>query len=199
MIRSVRLLRGLFLMVLLCGCWVAARGQGDKVTIKTISAQTADLLTFRISLPQRLYGPRQNVIISYTVRNDGARVAYLVTEPQTRLKVDEKNLTLMIQSPVKYQDEWTRYDNDLVRLRPGQSHAGKLVIDGAEIPPHPSVETEDWTIQVRFAYVFDPSKADIEELLECRGTNYSLPCLGKLIGVARVLTIGSLFIEVKSP
>ncbi len=199
MTRSVRLLRGLFVVVLLCGCWVAARGQGDEVTIKTISSQTADLLTFRISLPQRVYEPRQNIVIGYTVRNDSAKVAYLVTEPQTSLRVDEKNLTITIKSPVKYQDEFNRYDIDLVRLRPGQSCAGKLVIDGAEIPPHPSVETEDWTIQVRFAYVFDPSKADVEELLECRGTKYSFPCLGKLVGVAKVLTIGSLFIEVKSP
>ena len=65
MIRSVL---GLVIVVLLCGCWVA-RGQGDKVTIRTVSAQTADLLTFRISLPQRLYGPRQNVVISYNVTN----------------------------------------------------------------------------------------------------------------------------------
>ena len=196
MIRSVMVV---IIVVLICGCGQAARGQGDEVTIRTISAQTADRLTFRISLPQRLYGPRQNVVISYNVRNDGTKVAYLVTEPGTRLRVDKEKNTLLIESPVKYQDEWTRYDNDFVRLRRGQSHAGKLVIDGAEIPSFRRVETEDWAIQVRFAYVFDPAQADIEELLYCRGTNYALPCLGKLIEVAKVLTIGSLFIEVESP
>jgi hypothetical protein len=195
MIRSVF---GLFVVVLLGGCWVAVRGQGDVVTIRSISAQTDDLLTFRIAVPQRLYGPRQNVVISYNVRNDGAKVAYLVTEPGVRVKVDEKNRTLLIESSVKYQEEWTRYDNDFVRLGPGQSHAGKIVIDGAEIPINPRSESEDWTLEVRFAYVFNLPKADMEELLGCRGSKYSLPCLGKLADVAKILTIGALIVEVKS-
>ena len=115
----IRTVLGLFVVVLLCGCWVVARGQGDVVTIRTISAQTADRLTFRISLPHRLYGPRQNVVINYSVRNESAKVAC-------------------------------------------------------------------------------PPKADMEELLWGRDTNYALPFLVKLENLAKVLTVGALIVEVKS-
>lgn len=99
---------------------------------------------------------------------------------------------------MKYQDEFNRYDNHFIRLRPGQSHAGKLTIDGKQIPINPKLESEDWTLDVRFANVFNLPKADMDELLHCVGTRYSFPCLGKLEEVAQVLTVGTLIVEVKS-
>ena len=178
---------------------ITVSAQGYPVKVRTITAQTADLLTFRISLPVRVFGPRENVVISYTVKNEGRKVSYLVLEPQTRPQIDEKQRTVIIQSPVKYQEEWNRFDNTFVKLSPGGSYSGKLVIEAAAIPPHPSVATEDWTVQVEFAYVYNLSREDVEELLECVGTQYSFPCLGKLDQLARVFTVGSLFFEVKSP
>ena len=194
-----RKMKLLLLIVVFITATATVSAQGNRVKVRTITAQTEDLLTFRVSLPVRVFGPREDVVISYTVKNDSRKIAYLVLGPKTRPKIDEKQLTIGVQSPVKYQEEWNSFDNTFVKLSPGGSYSGKLVIDGAAIPPHPTVETEDWMVQVEFAYVFNLAKNDVDELLECVGTTYSFPCLGKLDLVAKVFTIGSLFLEVKSP
>lgn len=49
-----------------------------------------------------------------------------------------------------------------------------------------------------FGYVFDPAKADIGELLACKDTSYSFPCLGKLYNIAKILTVGNMVVEVRS-
>ena len=189
------------LVVLVCASYVAVCAQGYETNIRNISLQTLDLLTFRISVPpQHQYAARENVVITYTVRNDSRRMAYLVLEPQTRLvEMDEKFHAFTVASPVKYQEEWNRFDNTFVELRAGKSYSGKLVIDGTQIPLSGRVEWEDWRVQVRFAYVFNPAKKVIEELLECVDTTYSLPCLGALNEAASVLTIGTLLVQVLPP
>jgi hypothetical protein len=184
-------------LVLLCASSLSARAQ-EKVNVRTISSQTADLVAFKISVPQSSYAPNQNITIDYTVTNKSRRVAYLVLEPQPRPNVDEQKRFLILQSPIKYQKEWNRYDNDLISILPGRSFSGKLVIEGSRVPVNPKTESESWEIQVVFGYVFDPAKHDIEELLACKDTTYSFPCLGTLYGIAKLLTVGNLVVEVRN-
>ena len=192
-------MRLLIFVLLVCGNCLTVSAQYP-VQVKTITSQTADLLTFRIFIPQHKYAARENVVLSYTVRNDSRRVANLVLEPQTRLiDMDKKFHAFTVASPVKYQEEWTKYDNTFVKLRPGQSYSGKLVIDGTQIPPSGRVEWEDWKVQVSFAYVFNPRKAVIEELLQCVGTSYSLPCLGTLNEAAVSFKVGTFLVQVLPP
>jgi hypothetical protein len=187
-------------LLLVCGNCLSASAQGYPAKIKTITSQTADLLTFRVSVPQHKHAARENVVISYTVRNDSRRVAYLVLEPKTRLDhMDAKFHAFTVASPVKYQEEWTRYDNTFVKLRPGQSYSGKLVIDGAGIPPSGNVDWQEWEVQVKFAYVFNPAKKVSDELLQCVDTTYSFPCLGALEKAASVFTVGAFLVEVLPP
>ena len=49
-----------------------------------------------------------------------------------------------------------------------------------------------------FGYVFDPTKADIDELLACKNTSFSFPCLGKLNDIAKILAVGNMVVEVRS-
>ena len=182
-------------LVVFCGSFLTASAQ-DKVNVRTISSQTADLVTFKISVPQNSYGPNQSIAVKYTVTNSSRKMAYLVLEPTPQPKVDEKKRFLTIPSPVKDQSEWNRYDNDLIRVQPGHSFSGKLVIN--EVPRNPKSDFESWELQVVFAYVFDPAKPDIDQLLACKDTTYSYPCLGKLDEVAKSLTVGNLVVEVRS-
>lgn len=184
-------------LLIVCGSFLTARAQ-DKVNVSTISSQTADLVTFKIYSPKSSYGPNQNIPVNYTVTNSSRKVAYLVLEPTPQPKVDEKKRFLAISSPVKDQSEWNRYDNDLIRILPGHSFSGKLVINGTKVPGNPKSEFESWEIQVVFAYIFAPAKSDIDELLACKETTYSYPCLGKLDEVAKHLTVGNLVVEVRS-
>jgi hypothetical protein len=184
--------------VLLAGVSFPTATAQEKVNVRTISSQTADAVTFKISVPQSSYAPNQNIIINYTVTNNSKKVAYLVLEPQPQTNVDEQNRFLKIASPIKFQEEWNKYDNDLVRLAPGRSSSGKLVIAGTQVPVNPKSDAESWEIQVVFGYVFDPAKADIDELLQCKDTSYSLPCLGKLNDIAKLLTVGNMVVEVRS-
>lgn len=191
-----RLLFSVALLVV-CGSFLTASAQG-KVNVSTVSSQTADLITFKIYGPKSSYGPKQNITVNYTVTNSSRKVAYLVLEPTPRTKVDEKERFLTIASPVKDQSEWNRYDNDLIRILPGHSFSGKLVINGTEVPSNPGSAFESWELQVVFSYVFAPAKSDIDQLLlECKDTTYSYPCLGKLDEVARHLTVGNLVVEVR--
>ncbi len=193
------LLKAWFCCVVLPACvsFATASAQ-EKVNIQTISSETRDAVAFKISVPQNSYGPTQNVVIDYTVTNKSKKVVYLVLEPQPQTKVDEKNRSLKIESPVKYQEEWNRYDNDLIRLLPRRSFSGKLVIAGTQIPVNPKSDAESWEIQVVFGYVFDPAKADRDELLACKDTSYSFPCLGKLYYIAKILTVGNMVVEIRS-
>ena len=193
------LLRTWLLCVVLPACvsFAPATAQ-EKVNIRTISAQTTDAVAFTISVPQSSYEPSQNIVINYTVTNNSKKVAYLVLEPEPQTKVDEKKRSLKIESPVKYQEEWNRYDNELIRLLPRRSFSGKLVIAGTQIPVNPRSDAESWEIQVVFGYVFDPAKADVDELLACKDTSYSFPCLGKLYNIAKILTVGNMVVEVRS-
>ena len=191
-------MRLLMFLLLVCGNCLTVSAQYP-VQVRTITSQTADLLTFRIFVPQRKYAARENVVVSYTARNDSRLVAYVVLEPQTRIDMDKKFRVLTVESPVKTQDEWSRYDNTFVKLLPGQSYSGKLVIDGTQIPPSGRVEWEDWEVQVNFAYVFNPKKAVIEELLQCVGTSYSLPCLGTLNEAAVSFKVGTFLVQVLPP
>jgi hypothetical protein len=170
----------------------------EKVNIRTIRSQTADAVAFTISVPQSSYAPNQNIVINYTVANNSKKVAYLVLEPQPQTNVDEKNRFIRLESPVKYQEEWNRYDNDLIRLAPGRSFSGKLVIPGTQTPVNPKSDAESWQMQVVFGYVFDPAKADIDELLACKDTSYSFPCLGKLNDIAKIVAVGNMVVEVRS-
>jgi len=170
----------------------------EKVNVRTIGSQTADAVEFKISVSQSSYAANQNIVINYTVTNNNKKVAYLVLEPQPQTNVDEKNRFLKIESPVKYQEEWNRFDNNLIRLAPEQSFSGKLVIAGTQIPVNPKSDAESWEIQVVFGYVFDPAKGDIDELLACKDTRYSFPCLGKLNDIAKILTVGNMVVEVRS-
>jgi len=184
-------------LLVFCGSLFTISAQ-DKVIVRTISSQTADLVTFKISMPQSSVGPDQNITVNYTVTNSSRKVAYLVLGPTPPPKVDEEKRFLTFQSPVKDQSEWNRYDNDLIKIRPGHSFSGKLVIKGSEVPRNPKSDFESWEIQVVFAYVFDPARTDIDELLACKDTTYSFPCLGKLDDVAKRLTVGNLVVEVWS-
>ena len=107
----------------------------DKVNVRTISSQTVDQVTFKISVPQNSYGPNQTIAVNYTVTNSSKKVAYLVLAPTPPPKVDEKKRLITIPSPVKDQSEWNRYDNDLITIRPGRTFSGKLVIN--EVPRNP--------------------------------------------------------------
>lgn len=170
----------------------------EKVNIRTIRSQTVDAVAFNISVLQSSYAPNQSIVINYTVANNSKKVAYLVLEPEPQTNVDEKSRFLRIESPVKYQEEWNRYDNDLIRLAPGRSFSGKLVIPGTQIPVNPRSDAESWQIQVVFGYLFDPTKVDIEELLACKDTAFSFPCLGKLNDIAKILAVGNIVVEVRS-
>ena len=181
----------------LAACISFSTAIAQQVNIRTIRSETADAVAFNISVPQSSYAPNQNIVINYTVANNSKKVAYLVLEPQPRTNVDEKNRFLGIESPVKSQDEWNRYDNELIRLAPGRSFSGKLVIPGNKIPINPRSDWESWQIQVVFGYVFDPAKADIEELFACKDTWYSYPCLGKLNEIAKILAVGNMVGEVR--
>ena len=191
-------LRTWFFCALLLACITLSTAIAQKVNIRTLRSQTADAVAFNISVPQSSYAPHQNVVISYTVTNNSKKVAYLVLEPQPKTNVDEKNRFLRIESPVKSQQEWNRYDTDLIRLAPGRSFSGKLVIPGTRIPVNPRSDGESWEIQVVFGYVFDPAKTDIDELLACKDTSYSYPCLGKLDDIAKILAVGNMVVEVRS-
>jgi hypothetical protein len=169
----------------------------EKANIRTISSQTADLVTFKISVPKSSYAPHENITVNYTVTNSSKKVAYLVLAPEPGPKVDESKRILVLPSPVKDQSEWNRYDNTLVRIPPGRSSSGKRIIEGTKVPVNAKSEAESWEIQVVFAYVFDPSAADISELLGCKDTSYSYPCLGKLDELAKLLTVGNLVVEVR--
>lgn len=132
------LLRTWFFCVVLPACVsIGTATAQEKVNIRTISSQTTDAVAFKMSVPQSSYGPSQNIVIDYTVTNNSKKVAYLVLEHQPQTNVDEKNRSLKIESPVKYQEEWNRYDNDLIRLLPRRSFSGKLVIAGTQIPVNP--------------------------------------------------------------
>ena len=190
--------RLLFFCVLVLGCasFPSATAQ-EKVNVRTISSQTADSVAFRISVAPSSYAPNQNITIDYTVTNNSTKVAYLVLEPEPSTSVDEEKRFLKIESPVKDQSEWNRYNNNLIRLQPRRSFSGKLVIAGTRVPVNPKSESESWQIQVVFGYVFDPAKTDIDELLACKDTTYSFPCLGKLYDIAKVVTVGNLVVEVR--
>ena len=103
----------------------------------------------------------------------------------------------MFQSPVKDRSEGNRYENDLVRLLPRRSFSGKLVIPGAQVPVNPKSDAENWEVQVIFGYVFNPAKADIQELLPCKETPTALPCIGKLYDIAQRVAVGNLVVEVR--
>jgi hypothetical protein len=149
-------------------------------------------------VPKSSYAPHENITVNYTVTNNSKKVAYLVLAPKPGPNVDESTRTVLIPSPVKDQSEWNRYDNTLVRILPGRSSSGKLVIEGSTVPVNPKSEAESWEIRGVFAYVFDPAKADISELLQCKDTSYSYPCLGKLYELAKLVTLGGLVVEVRS-
>ena len=186
-----------FAFVLLCGNFPHAKAD-DKVGILSVSSRTSDSVTFQISSSKRAHARGEDVIIDYRVSNNGSRVIYLVSEPKPRLSAQQDKHVLRLESPVKYQDEFTQYDNDLLKVLPGRSFAGKLIIKGNEIPTDKESESEHWDLQVGFSYLFDPSKEDVSDLLGCKNTRYSFPCLGKLFKLSRSLTVGNLVVEIKS-
>lgn len=187
----------LLVITLVCGNSSFLRAD-DKVRLLSVSSQTADFVVFQISSRQHSYALGEDLVINYTVRNNSGKPIYLVSEPKPRLSVDQERYFLRVESPVKYQDEFTQYDNDLIKILPRRTFSGKLVIKANEVPRDKESESEDWDLQVGFSYVFDPSKPDISELLGCKNTKYSFPCLGKLLMLSRRLTVGNLVIEVKN-
>ena len=48
----------LLLIVVFITATATVSAQGNRVKVRTITAQTEDLLTFRVSLPVRVFGPR---------------------------------------------------------------------------------------------------------------------------------------------
>lgn len=195
--RQKRLPRLLFFSALLVLCHSSSRAQ-DKVRILSVSSQTADLVTFQISVPKGGYALSQDIVVNYIVKNNSTKVVYLVLEPKPRIATDADKHILTIESPVKYQNEYTQYDNDLIKIPPRRSFSGKLIINGAEVPRDKDSESEDWDFQVVFGYVLDPAPPDISELQACKDTKYSFSCLGKLREMTRQLAVGSLMVEVKN-
>ena len=144
------------------------------------------------------YGPNQNIVVDYTVANSSKKVAYLVLEPQPQTNVDEKNRFLRIESPVKYQEEWNRYYNDLNRLAPGRSFSGKLVIPRNSDSRKSKVGCGELADSGGVRLRLRPAKADIDELLACKDTSYSFPCLGKLNDIAKIVAVGNMVVEIRS-
>ena len=89
--------------------------------------------------------------------------------------------------------------------RESESHSGiarhanlKVTMDTYVQAVKSRSDAESWQIQVVFGYVFNPTKADIDELLACKDTSFSFPCLGKLNDIAKILAVGNMVVEVRS-
>jgi len=182
--------------ILLTFSFPYAKGD-EKATVLMLTSQTADL-TFQISLSHRSYALGEDVVISYTVRNNSRRTVLLVVDPEPRLVCEPLTYSLRLRFPVQYPDDHQVCECHLLKILPRRSFSGKLAIRGNLIPVERGVESQEWDVQVGFSYVAEASRSDLSDLLACKDMNYVLACKRKLFDAAKSVLVGSLVVEVKN-
>lgn len=165
----------------------------DNVNVKKISAETGDSILFQISIDKPSITRGEDIIINYNVTNKGSKDVYLLTIPPP-LDVRTVDVGILeILSPIIYPDAHFRYTYNLIKIRPKKSYKGTLNISAKVYLTDKVYGFEDAEIKTNFSYLFE-----ISGLRDCEKANYSLPCLSEVYKKAKTLTLGNLFLQIKS-
>ena len=160
-------------------------------TVTKVSAETDDSIVFQISVGKKNYSEQEDIAVNYLVQNKSRRSVYLVTAPSPLSRITEAFIVEFVD-PIKGPDAHEQYDYELIKILPGKSHQGKLLIKAKVLIDNTKYNFETVAIRASFSYLFD-----VSNLGDCKEATYSLPCLREIYDKSKTLTAGNLLVKRK--
>ncbi len=160
-------------------------------TVTKVSAETDDSIVFQISVGKKNYSEQEDIVVNYLVQNKSGRSVHLVTVPSPVARITEAFIVEFLD-PIKGPNAHEQYDYELIKILPGKSYQGKLLIKAKVLNDSTKYNFETVAIRASFSYLFD-----VSNLVDCKEATYSLPCLNEIYDKSKTLTAGNLVVKRK--
>jgi hypothetical protein len=116
--------------------------------VRYVTAGTADRVVFGVKVEQQVVASATDVVLFYTVTNNGSKPIYLVHEKSPRFENEDG--IVLVEAPIPIPTGHGGYDYTFTKIAPKKTYKNQIFIPGRMFKSY-----DVWPLEVAFGYVTD--------------------------------------------